>query len=84
MPEENVRFLHNPSFGECEEVYSDADSGKILGREGKKTLVIHVFSGEGVQSDGSQAILVNEYDEKTRYYKQFPAEKRVKTLAANY
>ena len=76
--------MHNSSYDECEEVYSDADLGRILGQEEKKTLVIHVFSGEGVQSEGNQAILINENDEKTRYYKQFPAEEHVKTLAANY
>ena len=50
----------------------------------KKTLVLHVFSGEGVQTDDLQSILTNEYDEKSRYYKQFPAERCVKDLAASH
>ena len=49
--------------------------------ENKNTLLIHIFAGHGVLSDGMQTLLVNEFDKRKKFYKQFPAERLVRFLA---
>ena len=47
-------------------------------------LVIFLFACHGVLLEGTTHILLNEYDEKTGYYKLFPAEKKLRTYAETY
>ena len=49
-----------------------------------KYLIIFVFAGHGIMKDGRHAMLYNEFDLKTRYYKMFRAEEKIRTWAELY
>ena len=63
--------------------------GKKL-REGKhkvpmeRYLVMFLFAGHGLQRDGLQVMLYNEFDPKTRFHKQLRAELKLRTWAEIY
>lgn len=63
-------------------------SAKI--RNGKKKepmdkfLIIFLFAGHGLQKDGMQAMLYNEYDKSTGFYKLFRAEQKLRSYAEIY
>ena len=40
----------------------------------EKYLVICLFAGQGLQKEGMQQMLYNEFKEKTCFYKMFKAE----------
>ena len=44
-------------------------------------LVIFLFAGHGLLKDGQQVLVVNEFDQKTSFYKFFMAENTLRNLA---
>ena len=52
-------------------------------RPSEKYLVICLFATHGVIKGGTQQIIVNEYDRRTKFYRLFPAEKNMSNLAMN-
>ena len=50
-------------------------------KEGKNYVVVFVFAGHGIQMDGTQYLLCNEYDPKLKFYKMYPAEKMLRHVA---
>ena len=44
-------------------------------------LIIFLFAGHGLLKDGQQVLVLNEYDQKTSFYKLYMAEKKLRTLA---
>ena len=59
-------------------------------REGKrkqpieKFLIIFLFAGHGILKDGLQALLFNEYDEKTGFYRLLTAEAKLRLWSEIY
>ena len=49
--------------------------------KGKRILVIYLFAGHGVETSSDLAMVVNEYDEKTEFYKLSKSEYKVKYQA---
>ena len=83
VPNENLFVRHNTKETELAKTYREL--AKILKSDlNKKTLIVHLFAGHGVQLDGQQAILINEHDRRINFYKRFPAEKHVRHLADSY
>ena len=49
-------------------------------KDNEKILIFHFYSGHGVLTEGMQALLLNEYDYKTKHLKMFNAEEKIRTL----
>ena len=47
-------------------------------------LVIHTFAGHGVQDQGTQWLLHNEYSKERQFYKMFGAENKLRMLAQEF
>ena len=47
----------------------------------EKVLVVYIFASHGIQENGSQGVVVNEFDEKTGFYKIWKAEAMIRVLA---
>ena len=47
-------------------------------------LIIFLFTGRGMMQEGQQVLLMNEFDKKTRFYKIFKAESKLRFLAETY
>ena len=66
----------------------DALSKKL--REGNKKipmekyLIVFLFAGHGILKDGMQALLINEYDSKNRFYGLLKAEGKLRLWAEIY
>ena len=50
----------------------------------EKYLIICLFAGHGIVKDCKHHMLYNEFDLKTRYYKMFRAEEKLKSWAELY
>ena len=61
---------------------------KIKTRIGKdpdiKHLVIYVAAGHGMNEDGQQVLLVNQFDKSRQFYKFFAIEKEIRTIARRF
>ena len=65
----NVTFLADGDFSECKKVIQ-VDLDKMLkGNSSKNYLIVYVFAGHAVQLDGQSALLINEEDKITHFYK---------------
>lgn len=58
--DEDITVLRNATFEECAQAYSTLS--KELDDPRKKTVIIHVLAGHGVQLNGEVALVLNEYD----------------------
>ena len=50
----------------------------------EKYLIIFLFAGHGILKDGMQALLYNEYDPSTRFYKVLNAEAKLRLWSEIY
>ena len=44
-------------------------------------LIVYLFAGHGIQKGGLQSLLLNEFDPRTKFYKFFNAEAKIRVLA---
>ena len=75
--------LINPKSNELLKKINKISEILVNGRKNQlktKTLVVMMFTGLGIQYDGMQALLYNEFDNKKRI-KVFKAEAKVRILA---
>ena len=54
---------------------------KISTNKNTKYFVLNIFTGHGMSIDGSGALPVNEYNEATHFYKMYPFEQKLRSLA---
>ena len=54
---------------------------KLKQSKHKKTLVSYVFAGHGMQENGTQVVVINEYDKETRFYRLWKIENMIRTFA---
>ena len=47
----------------------------------KNFLVIYVVAGHGMNVSGQQSLLVNEYNSRTKFYKMFSLEQKLRWMA---
>ena len=82
--ESGVTFLAEGNYSECKKVLQEDLSKTLQENSSKNYLILYVFAGHAVQMDGQSALLINEEDKNTRFYKRFQAEKSVRMLANQY
>ena len=67
-------------FSVLEKYYKQID--EILnGNKDKNYLVIHLFACHGIHKNGTQYVVLNEYDDDTEFYKLFAAEDKIRNFA---
>ena len=47
----------------------------------EKVLVVYIFASHGIQENGSQGVVINEFDKSSGYYKIWKAEAMIRVLA---
>ena len=82
---ETARFeLENPTYQEMINLMGKSVQQKIKERQGENILVVYMFAGHGMILNGQQAILFNEVNKETGYYKLHPTEQTVRAFARVY
>ena len=77
---EDIIDMKNWSKKKCKQAY-DQLRKRIAEDRGTNYLVIHVYAGHGIQVDGHQTLLTNEFDTDSKSYKRFFAESCVREIA---
>ena len=76
-------LIINPKYVEVTEAWKKL--GRILTEnDSKRVLVTYLFSGHGLDVEGIQSVVVNEFDPKKQFYRLNLAEGRIKTLARKH
>ena len=77
----------DPSYDQVMEVFSkiirDVDKGKKVSPQ-EHVAVIFLFAGHGILKDGCQAMVMNEYDPDTKFYKLLRIEDKIRSLSNSY
>ena len=47
-------------------------------------LIVYVLASHGMIVDGQQVVLLNQFDERTRYYKMWSAERDIREIAETF
>ena len=47
----------------------------------EKTLVVYIFASHGIQENGSQGVVVNEFDKDAQFYQIWKAESMIRVFA---
>ena len=47
-------------------------------------LIIYIAAGHGMNVDGQQVLLVNQFDKNERFYKWFAIEKEIRMIAKHF
>ena len=74
---EDFYILDEPSSKEASDVFEQIHKRVKAGKVGPNRvnyLIIYLFAGHGINKDGMQAFLLNEWYDKERYYTSFNAE----------
>ena len=50
-------------------------------KEGRRLMVFHFFAGHGMMKNGSQCVLLNEFDKEENFYKTFSPEAAIRSNA---
>ena len=59
--------------------------GALLKKSGnKKIAIVWCFACHGVQANGMQAVVVNEYNQRLRYYKLWYVENMIRKFARSH
>ena len=82
---DRVYNLTDPSEEEFFRVYYEI--AKLL-QEGKQNkinyLTIFLFAGHGIMKNGTQCLVLNEFDENTKFYKLLPAEDKIRLFGMSF
>ena len=79
-PDDMYKLVDDPSYKEINKLKRQLM--KDLKKWAKeKTLVVYILASHGIQENGSQGVVVNEFDENTGFYKIWKVESMVRTLA---
>ena len=84
---QNIYMLEDPSLQDIKLMKRKLDKRLRLGKLGPvktRYTIIWLFAGHGLLADGGQAIVLNEFDPKKKFYKLFAAEKNIRTIADAY
>ena len=57
---------------------------RLRAKPEKKYLIIYCFAGHGMNENGRQVFLVNEFDERTTFYKLCNVENYIRQYAEDY
>ena len=91
--DKDITKLYEPHKEHCsyEELQKNLENISMKLRDAKKLygmtekyLIFFLFSTHGILRDGTQCIVLNEYDKKTQYYKMYLVEKKLRFWAEIY
>jgi len=82
VPEDNIKVIKNPDLQTVEQAWAQLNA-TIASNKEKKYFVLSIFTGHGMNIDGFGTMPLNEYDEKTHFYKMFPFERSIKQCAVD-
>lgn len=86
-PADIYNLDNNPTLKEvtdvCKKIEIRLKAGKFM-EPPENYLVIFLFAGHGILHDGMQSVLVNEYMNRTKFYKMFRAEAIIRGYAGTY
>ena len=76
------KIVNDPSFKDIDKLKKQLLKDlKAWKKENKKPLVVYIFASHGIQENGSQGVVVNEFDKKTQYYKIWKVEAMIRLFA---
>jgi len=75
-----VYKFHNPTFDELNNAYKKIYK-EISKNASTNYLIVYVFACHGMNEQGMQVILTNEYYEPTKFYRMFNIERKIRDLA---
>ena len=81
VKEAEIKLVENCTAYECKKAYTELEQELT---DGKKTLVIHVVAGHGLEVQGRGELILNEHDEDQKFYNSFQAEKIIRELAGKH
>ena len=87
VPSNNIFHLQDPSEHATNQAYIDLVEKLLDGRKcdpPEDFLVIHIFSANGLQVNGMQSIMFNDYDEENKFYRLFEAENLLRELSNEF
>ena len=76
-------FLHNPSNKEWGSTINSLNK-MFKNTPGKLSLLVHCYAGHGMCKDGRQVLLINEFDNNSKFYKHAPTEIEIRNSARLY
>ena len=57
---------------------------RMLAEPEKKFLIVYVAAGHGMLAGGRQKMVINEFDRRSCFYKLWPIEAEIRTIAEYY
>ena len=82
-PNDVYKMVEDPSYKDILKMKSQL-SKDLKAWNKEKTLVVYILASHGIQENGAQGVVVNEFDEKTGFYKIWKAEALIRVLAKLY
>jgi hypothetical protein len=77
---DNIYELHNKSFRECNKTFINIKNR--LKKEPETNYIIFIVAaGHGMNSEGQQVLLVNEYKPANKFYKWLAIEEYIRAFA---
>ena len=73
----------NPTEKQVSQVLTDIRK-RLRENPDKNFLVISCWAGHGMQLQGKQIVLINEFSPKSRFYKHCKVEDEARAIAKNY
>ena len=76
-------LIINPSYTKVIEAWKKLER-ILIEHSNERVLVTYLFSGHGLDFEGIQSVVVNEFDAAKKFYRINKAEDRIKKLALRY
>ena len=73
VSEQNITWIKDCDFEAMFDHFQGLEE-QLSKEEGVKTLVIYAIAAHGSLLNGSQCILIDEFDSNVNFYARFPAE----------
>ena len=79
----NIYELKDPKNMEVMKTMAEIKK-RLKANPDKKHLILYVAAGHGMNVNGQQVLLVNQFAESEKFYKFFPVEQEIRTIAKNF
>ena len=70
--DEDIIWMQDSDYASTVKTFNDLENA--LAMESDKVLIIYAIAGHGTLKQGSQCMLINEFDESNNFYKRFAGE----------
>ena len=82
-PNDMYKMVDDPSFKDISKLKFQLRKDLTAWNK-EKTFVIYILASHGIQENGSQGVVVNEFDKKTEFYKIWKIEALIRYFAKTY